>query len=80
MELTLFLRSFQRCSIESALHIQHDIVSVHDGMAGRCGFQACLLFAQDLKSSVKLFVGDSAFVGLERSGSALYSLATRLSA
>jgi 3-hydroxyacyl-CoA dehydrogenase len=79
VELTLLLRSFQRCSIESALHIQHDIVSVHDGMAGRCGFQACLLFAQDLKSSVKLFVGDGAFVGLIPGGGGTKEFALRAS-
>ena len=66
MELTFLLCSFQRCTIESALHIQHNIVPVHDGVACRCGLQARLLFAQDLKASVELFVGDGAFVGLER--------------
>ena len=31
-----------------------------------CGFQTRLLFAQDLKASVELFVCDGALVGLER--------------
>ena len=35
-------------------------------MACRCGFQTRLLFAQDLETSVELFVGDGALVGLER--------------
>ena len=33
---------------------------------GRHSFQAGLLFAQDLKAPVKLFVGHGAFVGFER--------------
>ena len=68
MELTFFFRSFQRCSIQCSLDVQHDIVPVHDGVACGCGFQAGLLFAQDLKPSVELFLGNGAFVGFERDG------------